>query len=610
MNNGRRLLGLATMMALCGLAALAGGSCDPGDNTAPKRVTDLQFFFDADAVHHVGLVTGTTQNEPANTRILAWTATGDDKNKGRAAKYDIRYIKSSDLPAGTDGAAWMSFYFDAARQLIGEIRPRDAGRFQEMLLPRIDTGDTVWFAMRVTDEVGQDSKLSNIAGPLQIKRLTVPVRPAAGVTATAFGQAVANAHDYNADGLSDFLVGSPAEGKAYLYPGTSNYWLMGLKLNIAGLSIYRAALEITPTITYTGSIADEFGAAVAGLGNVNGDYYADLAIGAPGYNGGAGRVYLDFGSFIPSPLTWDQSVLDVRIEAEAAGDRFGAAIASAGDLNLDTFGDVVVGAPGALAHRGKAYIFSGGGIDLHDKNAANAMVKIIGENPGDSVGAVVAPLGDVNGDGISDVAVAAPDSSWGGATHSGAVYIFYGGLGLMYGHTIDLAVTKADVTIRGTVTDGRFGRAIAAAGVLSAHFDSARDFVVAGGDTVYVFIGGSAGVPAFLTGSGPLQYFDTDALVQLSRPAVEFAAAVACPGDLDNDGFSELLIGAPGEDTAYIFSGPITATASGAAPDEVLTGAAGTRFGETLTGVGDFNLDGYADFLIGAPTAGEAFFNF
>ena len=113
-------------------------------------------------------------------------------------------------------------------------------------------------------------------------------------------------------------------------------------------------------MTLLGAAAgDNLGRSVAGAGDVNGDGYADVIVGAPTTRGGAdaGAAYVYFGG----PGADD--VADLTLLGAAAGDYFGCAVAGAGDVNGDGYGDVIVGAYGndaGGAAAGRAYVYFGG----------------------------------------------------------------------------------------------------------------------------------------------------------------------------------------------------------------------------------------------------------
>ncbi len=206
-----------------------------------------------------------------------------------------------------------------------------------------------------------------------------------------FGQSVANAGDVNRDGYDDVIVGAYSSdgggtdaGRAYVYFGGP-------------------VMDNDADVTLTGVAAgDYFGQSVSGAGDVNGDGYADVVVGAP-YNdaGGsnAGRAYVFFGG----PAM--DAAPEVTMTGAAASDLFGYSVGGAGDVNGDGFADVVVGAlynDAGSSNAGRAYVFFGGAAM---NNGAD--VTLTGAAAGDLFGVSVAGAGDVNGDGYDDVIVGA-----------------------------------------------------------------------------------------------------------------------------------------------------------------------------------------------------------
>ncbi len=165
--------------------------------------------------------------------------------------------------------------------------------------------------------------------------------------------------------------------------------------------------------------ADFFGTAVAWVGDVNGDGYDDLLIGAFRYPeiGSVGKAYLYFGG----PAL--DLVADLVISPPAGGAGwFGVSVASAGDFNGDDYPDFIIGAQQS-GYEGKAFIYYGGpSLD------AVPDLTLIGESTGSltAFGASVASAGDVNEDGFDDVIVGAPWYGSGG-NQPGRAYVFFGG---------------------------------------------------------------------------------------------------------------------------------------------------------------------------------------
>jgi hypothetical protein len=204
-----------------------------------------------------------------------------------------------------------------------------------------------------------------------------------------FGKSVACAGDVNKDGYSDVLVGAPNydngqnnEGRAFLYLGTN----MGLTQS--------------PAWTGESNQADAaFGNSVAFAGDVNGDSFSDIVIGANRYDEGqsnVGKIYVYMGAANGLSLypdwTYTGNIMDGNL---------GIAVATAGDVNGDGFGEVIVGSFGSNPQnpKGIAYVFAGS-----VRGMTNQVTQIaVQNNPQAVVGQSVSTAGDINGDGYADV---------------------------------------------------------------------------------------------------------------------------------------------------------------------------------------------------------------
>jgi hypothetical protein len=255
------------------------------------------------------------------------------------------------------------------------------------------------------------------------------------------GWSLTGAGDPNADGFDDVLVGAwmaGLNGKAFLFYGP-----------LAGEQDVADA-----GATITGDLSNELLGDAVGSADLNDDDIPDLIIGAPRppLNGNdTGRTYVFFGPVLGDLFS---SQADVILFGEELNDEFGTAVAGAGDLNGDGADDLLVGAhqlfrPG----NGKAYVFHGplpAGIIA----ASDADAILLGEAPvveeEDLFGEVVASAGDANGDGFDDVLVAAPNNNVGG-TRAGRAYLFLGPLaGTTSASTADRIFTGGAQDLLGT----------------------------------------------------------------------------------------------------------------------------------------------------------------
>lgn len=339
-------------------------------------------------------------------------------------------------------------------------------------------------------------------------------------SAAFFGHSIANAGDVNADGYEDLLVGA-------------SHWDHG-EINEGGVWCYHGSTS-GPVASYSQRLEIDqanalFGWSVASAGDVNGDGYTDVAVGAPFYkadgfsSSGGVFVYCGSATGLPSTPTWTYGYA-------FAGSSFGYSVSCAGDVNGDGYSDLIVGAINAesgQASEGLAFVFHGGAGGL--ANSPNTTLQA--NQSGADFGFDVSSAGDVNGDGYSDVMVGAPTYD-NGANAEGLARVYLGsatGVSTVAAWSTEGGQSSAlwghSVSSAGDVDNDGYGDVIVGASFYShAVSDEGR---------AQVFFGGPSGLSLTST------WFADG-----GQSGSHFGGEVAGGGDINGDGFSDVSIGAP-----------------------------------------------------------------
>ncbi|WP_366084317.1 integrin alpha [Nitrosomonas sp.] len=423
------------------------------------------------------------------------------------------------------------------------------------------------------------------------------------------GYSVSSAGDVNDDGFDDLIVGAPKADSSGSDSGAS-YVVFG-KTSDFSTPLNLSSLDGNNGFRLDGAQAgDQSGFSVDSAGDVNGDGFADLIMGTNGV--GASVV---FGKAADFDAAMDLSSLDgnngFRLDG-AYG--VGGSVSSAGDVNGDGFDDVIIGyrysyTENAFVVFGKVSGFSAN-MDLFGLDG-NTGFRLYGG------GASVGSAGDVNGDGFDDLIIGASRVDPYGS-NSGFSYVVFGKAS-GFDATLDLASLDGSNGFR---LDGAFGdysgRSVSNAGDINR--DGFDDLIigipgVGQNGASYVVFGKSSGFDAAINLSGldGSNGFRLDGAI-----GNELGRLARNAGDINGDGFDDVIVGAPGADPNGSLSGSsyvVFGKASGF--DAVIDlsnldsksgfrldgGAAYDISGRSVSGAGDVNGDGFDDLLVGAPYA-------
>ncbi|MEO6695444.1 MAG: FG-GAP-like repeat-containing protein [Ignavibacteria bacterium] len=398
---------------------------------------------------------------------------------------------------------------------------------------------------------------------------------------SGYGYSVSSAGDVNNDGYSDVIIGAlfydngqTDEGKAFVYLGSS------------------AGLLPVAAWTAEGNQQDaQFANSVASAGDINNDGYSDVIIGASIYDNDQvdeGRVYVYYGSAIGLSLTPNWIA-----ESNFAGSQFGWSVSTAGDVNNDGYSDIIIGAPlysNGQTYEGRAFVYHGSAAGL------SVTANWTGEcnQASGFYGYSVCCAGDVNGDGYSDILIGA-NTYDNPRRDEGKVYLYKG-----TATGVTVSMTWTPTTIASYFAN--FGASVSSAGDVNG--DGYSDVIVGAysfdnSETdegkVYVYHGSPAGLS-----------LTPNWVMESNQSYAHFGHCVSSAGDFNNDGYSDVIVGARNYDhgevnegSAFIYLG----TPGGLSPIVNLTlenDQTEEYFGISVSEAGDVNGDGFDDVIMGA----------
>ncbi len=299
------------------------------------------------------------------------------------------------------------------------------------------------------------------------------------------------------------------------------------------------------------------------------------------------------------------------LKGAAAGDRFGYAMATLGDLDGDDAAELLVSAPYAddgASNAGAVYLFSGADLS-GDVSASAAVATLVGSGASDTIGTALAANGDVDGDGLPDLLVGAPNDEVGSATNAGTASLFFGS-SLSVGGSLSLSA--ADAVFSGEAAGDAAGTSVSIGGDVNG--DGYADLLI-----------GAPNADQASTDNGQAYIvFGDPALSDLDLSIADVSwygesgsdgmgAAVAIFGDADADGYDDFSLGAPTRDAfgadagaVYVLFGDslLTGTKALTSAIEIPGPAASSGLGSLISPLGDLDGDGDEDLFFAAPEAG------
>lgn len=437
------------------------------------------------------------------------------------------------------------------------------------------------------------------------------------------GYSVSSAGDVNKDGYADIIIG--AYNQDY-NQGFGSYIIFGKSTGFS--DIYLKTLTISQGFKIYGATWNGF--SVSEAGDVNKDGYDDFIIGAPYNNGVSYIIFGQanfFGDIYLNTLTLTQGI---KIIGENSDDYSGTSVREAGDINGDGYADVIIGAYGADPNgrntAGTSYVIFGKASSLNEIDLSVDLVdtgqgfKILGATAGDYSGWSVSGAGDVNGDGYADVIIGASKASPNGRADAGTIYVIFGkATGLSNVDLLSLNTTQG-FKILGAAANDYTGYSVSGAGDIN---NDGFDDIVFGAHGKNSFSGVSYIIFGKVNGFSDIDLYNGLTVAQgfkiLGASSYDYSgSSVSRAGDINNDGFDDIIIGAWGADpygrtyagNSYVIFGKasdfsdIYLSGLNMLQGFKISGAlSGDESGWSASKAGDINGDGYADVIIGAPGA-------
>jgi hypothetical protein len=439
-----------------------------------------------------------------------------------------------------------------------------------------------------------------------------------GYTADDYsGYSVSNAGDVNGDGLSDVIIGSYRDansykGKSFVVFGKTTGASVNLDSTLSGFTI-------------NGEYNSYSGWSVSGAGDVNGDGFDDLIVGAYANGNFSGKSYVVFGKNTNSTVNLSDIATNLggfSIEGEHTGDYSGYSVSGAGDVNGDGFDDLIVGAYAAGSYLGKSYVVFGKSrnttVNLSNIASIGFVINGGAENVGS--GYSVSGAGDVNGDGLDDLIIGVPYGHPSGV-NSGKSYVVFGKTTNTAINLESIVANSDGFVIKGEHKGDYSGISVSSAGDVNG--DGFDDLIIGaygyGAYTAGSYLGRSYVVFGKKTAdveAVDLRMLDTvintsGFIINGESESDESGYSVSKAGDVNGDGLGDLIIGAHYASSksgkSYVVFGKtnnaivnLSDISSGIGGFVINGEHENDESGISVSGAGDVNGDGLDDLVIGA----------